>query len=654
MKMSQGLFVIVLMITSLSATRVTAADDSKLPPLIPREVLFGNPVKASPKISPDGTRLAYLAPSDKNVLNVWVRTLGQTNDTMVTQDTHRGIRNYSWAENNRQILYVQDLGGDENWHLYAADLESKIVRDLTPFQGVRAQNLLDDKHFPNEILIGLNMRDRRVFDMYRIDLQTGAVVLDTRNPGDVVGWITDDQFQIRGAMAANPKDGSKIFRVRESKEAPWRELVTWPFGENGGPWGFTQDGKAVYLETSLGSDTTRLVKMEVATGKEIEELAQHPKVDVGGGIMHPDTRRVQAVSFNFLKKEWQVLDPAVKKDVEILQATVKDGEFSLLNRDHADQTWVVSYNVDNGPVPYYIYHRDSQKAEFLFFNQPALSEFVLARQQPVVIKARDGFELVSYLTMPPGVPAKNLPMVLLVHGGPWARDAWGFNPTAQWLANRGYACLQVNFRGSAGFGKAFLNAGNLEWGVGKMQHDLTDAVRWAVAKGVADPERVCIFGGSYGGYAALAGLAFTPELYACGVDIVGPSHIKTLFEAIPPYWAPIKKELVLRVGDVEADDELNRRISPFYHADKIKDPLIIAQGANDPRVNIRESDQIVEAMRDKGLPVTYIVYTDEGHGFARPENRLDFYGRVDEFLAKHLGGRAEPWKELKGSSASAR
>jgi dipeptidyl aminopeptidase/acylaminoacyl peptidase len=279
---------------------------------------------------------------------------------------------------------------------------------------------------------------------------------------------------------------------------------------------------------------------------------------------------------------------------------------------------------------------------------------MLAPMEPVVITARDGFELVSYLTLPVGVEAKNLPLVLNVHGGPWARDGWGYDPEAQWFANRGYATLQVNFRGSAGFGKKFLNAGNGQWGVGTMQHDLTDAVKWAIAKGIADPKKVCIYGGSYGGYATLAGLVFTPDLYACGVDIVGPSNIKTLLAAIPPYWAPMKKMFTLRVGDVEADETLNTKISPLFHASNIKVPLIVAQGANDPRVNIREADQIVKAMRDKGLPVTYVVYTDEGHGFARPNNRLDFYGRVDEFLAKHLGGRAEPWTQIEGTSADVR
>ncbi|MCG6963640.1 MAG: S9 family peptidase [Acidobacteria bacterium] len=626
---------------------------AELPPLIPREVLFGNPVKAAPRISPDGTRLAYLAPSKDGVLNVWVRTIGKTDDTQVTNDTHRGIRIHFWAEDGRHLIYLQDLNGDENWHVYSVDLDSKVVRDLTPFQGIRAQQVMLDKHHPNQMLVGLNLRDRRVFDIYRVDLTTGAIVIDTQNPGDVMGWITDPDFRIRAAWAMNPMDGSQVLRIRDGQDAPWREVLKLPFGEDGGPVSFTADGKAMYVESSLGSDTTRLIKIDTASGKELQQLAVNPKADVGFEMVQPDSRTIQAVSFEYTKPEWKVLDPSVKDDFDAL-ARVQRGFFFVTSRDRADRIWIVVYDVDDGSPAYYAYDRDTKKAEFLFKTRPDLDGYQLARRQPVVITTRDGAEMVGYLTLPLGVPDKGLPFVLNVHGGPWARDSWGYDGEAEWFANRGYATLQVNFRGSAGFGKKFLNAGNLGWGVGVMQHDLTDAVKWAISKGIADPKRVCIYGGSYGGYATLAGLVFTPDLYACGVDIVGPSNIKTLFEAIPPYWAPFKKEFVLRVGDVENDEALNKKISPLFHVDAIKAPLIIAQGAHDPRVNIREAKQIVDAMRAKGLPVTYVVYTDEGHGFARPENRLDFYGRVDEFLAKELGGRSEPWKKVEGSAAEVR
>lgn len=626
---------------------------AQLPPLIPREVLFGNPVKASPQISPDGTRLSYLAPSDKGVLNVWVKTIGKEDDAMVTNDTHRGIRFHVWAETGNHILYIQDVGGDENFHVYAADLATRVVRDLTPFQGIRAQGILTDKHHPNQILVGLNLRDRRLFDMHRIDLTTGAVIPDTVNPGDVLGWMTDASFQIRGAMAMNPLDGSTTLRVRDTVASEWRDLATWPFGENGGGVAFTADGKGIIATSSLGSDTTRLVVLDAASGKELSTLASNPRCDVGGVMIHPDTRAIQAVGFNYMRNEWTVLDPSIAKDFQAL-TELHRGDFGIVSRTRADDRWLVAYTVDNGPVAWYAWDRSEQRGELLFVNQPELEKYTLAAMEPVVITARDGLELVSYLTLPVGVEHRKLPLVLNVHGGPWARDGWGYRPEAQWLANRGYATLQVNFRGSTGFGKQFLNAGNLQWGVGTMQHDLTDAVKWAVEKGIADPKRVCIYGGSYGGYATLAGLTFTPELYACGVDIVGPSNVKTLLAAIPPYWAPMRATFRLRVGDVENDEEFNRKISPYYHAGNVRAPLIIAQGANDPRVNIHESDQMVEAMRARELPVTYVVYPDEGHGFARPENRLDFYGRVDEFLATHLGGRAEPWREVPGAAVELR
>jgi dipeptidyl aminopeptidase/acylaminoacyl peptidase len=638
-------------IACLAVTPLMAASPDV--PLIPRDILFGNPVKAAPRISPCGARLAYLAPSDKGVLNVWVRTIGKEDDAQVTNDTHRGIRIYFWAQDGKHLCYLQDLNGDENWHVYSVELETKMVRDLTPFQGVRAANVLTDKKFPSQMLVGLNLRDRRVFDMYRIDLATGAVVLDTQNPGDVLGWVTDSGFQIRACQAQNPRDASTIVRVRDGKDAPWRDLVVLPFGENGGVVDFAADGKSLYFTTSMGADTTRLVRVDAASGKELETIARDPKSDLSDVIIHPDSKKVQAVAFNYLKNEWRVLDPDIKADFEAL-GRIGRGEFYLSDRDSADKTWLVTYQVDDGPVGYYIYDRNAKKADLLFVNRPELAKYKLARREPMVIKARDGFQLVSYLTLPVGAKAKNLPLVLNVHGGPWARDGWGYDPEAQWFANRGYACLQVNFRGSAGFGKKFLHAGDRQWGVGAMQHDLSDAVKWAVAKGIADPKKVCIYGGSYGGYATLAGLVFTPELYACGVDIVGPSNIKTLLESIPPYWAPFKKEMILQVGDVENDEAFNKKISPLFHADNIRVPLIVAQGANDPRVNIREADQIVAAMRAKSLPVTYVVYTDEGHGFARPNNRLDFYGRVDEFLAKQLGGRCEPWQKVEGAAAEVR
>jgi len=640
-----------LLAATAVAGLVPAPARSALPPLVPREIFLGNPVKTAPRISPDGTRLTYLAPSPQNVLNVWLRTVGKSDDRMITNDVKRGIRSHFWAEDGRHVLYLQDVNGNENFHLYSVDLETSEARDLTPHEGVRATNVALDRRHPGEVLVGLNLRDRKVFDMHRVDLATGGSKLDTQNPGDVAGWSTDADFVIRAATAQNSSDGSSIVRVRDSATSPWRDLLTFPAEENGGFVDFAPDGKSAYVETSIGSDVTRLVRVDLATGRELEELAKDPRCDVGSIVVNDLTHRVEAVGFNYLRNEWKVMDPAVAADFAALRK-VRDGDFSIVSRDQADHTWVVAYLVDDGPVAFYAYDRASRKPSFLFVTQPALEKATLAKREPVIIPARDGLPLVSYLTVPAGVPRKNLPMVLLVHGGPWARDNWSFDPTAQWLANRGYAVLQVNFRASTGLGKKFLHAGDLQWG-GTMQHDLTDAVKWAVDRGIADPKRVAIMGGSYGGYATLAGLTFTPEVYACGVDIVGPSNLRTLLASIPPYWSTLRKTFDIRMGEVDKDSLLNYRCSPLFHVENIRAPLIIGQGKNDPRVNVRESEQIVAAMRARNLPVEYVVYADEGHGFARPENRMDFYGRVEIFLAKHIGGRAEPWVEVKGAAAQA-
>jgi dipeptidyl aminopeptidase/acylaminoacyl peptidase len=622
---------------------------AELPDLIPRSVLFGNPQKSGLQISPDGQRLAYLAPSSQGVLNVWVQTVGKEDAVQVTNDTHRGIHSYGWIADGRRLAYIQDNAGDENYHLYSVDLQTKIVRDLTPFQGIRAQNFILNKKFPDQVLVGLNLRNRQLFDMYRINLNTGAAELDTENPGTVIGWSADDTFTIRAATIMNPMDGSTVIRVREAKDKPWRDLMAFPFGENGNLIDFSLDGQTAHIISSLGSDTTRLIQVDLATGKEIRVIASNRQCDVGGVIIHPDRHEVQAVVYNYLMPSYTILDASIKDDFAFLQKA-HPGVVGFNGRDNSDQKWIVSYMVEDGPVSYYIYTRSTKTLDFVFEHRPDLKKYKLAKMQPVVIKARDGFELVSYLSLPVGLKPVKLPLVLLVHGGPWSRDSWGYDGYVQFLANRGYAVLLVNFRGSSGFGKKFLNAGDREWGVGKMQQDLTDAVKWAIKQGYADPAKVAIMGGSYGGYATLAGLTFTPELYCCGVDIYGPSHIKTLLQSIPPYWAPMKKMFMLRVGDVEKDEAFDKKISPIFHVDSIRAPLIIGQGKNDARVNIRESDQIVEAIRARNLPVKYIVYADEGHGFARPENNLDFMGHVDEFLAKYLGGRFEPYQKVKGSS----
>ncbi|MBI4462785.1 MAG: S9 family peptidase, partial [Acidobacteria bacterium] len=479
---------------------------AQLPELIPRDVLLGNPERAAPQLSPDGKKLAYLAP-DKGVLNVWVRTVGQTDDQVVTADKKRGIRIFFWQEDSEHILYMQDFEGDENWHLYQANLKTKLTRDLTPFQGIQARPHDPDPDFPDQILVEINARDRRLHDVHRIDLKTGAVELDTENPGDVAGWTADNDLQVRAAHIFTP-DGGTLIRVRDGNDDPWRDFQRWSADETfGGVVGFTPDNKGVRLISSVDANAARLVEVDLATGKTTV-LAEDPQYDVGGVMVHPRTRKVEAVQFIRARREWQILDKSLQADFDALKK-VRDGDFSVSSRDLADKTWLVSYIVDDGPVSYYAYDRTSKQATLLFTNRPQLEKYKLAKMKPISYQVRDGLTIHGYLTLPVGVEPKNLPMVLNVHGGPWGRDVWGLDNEAQWLANRGYAVLQVNFRGSTGYGKKFVNAGDREW-AGRMHDDLIDGVNWAIQQGYADPKKTCIMGGSYGGYATLVGVAFTP------------------------------------------------------------------------------------------------------------------------------------------------
>jgi dipeptidyl aminopeptidase/acylaminoacyl peptidase len=624
-----------------------AAVRAELPPLIPRTVLFGNPEKMGPQLSPDGKQLAYVAPDKRNVLQVWLRTVGKDDDRVLTADKKRGIRIFFWAYDGEHLIYLQDKDGDENHHVHAVNLKTSADRDLTPFKGVKAMIVDVDPVAPRELLVGLNEKDRKKFDVYRVPLAGGEPRLDTDNPGNIVGWTADAKFQIRAASARTPDGGSDLL-VREAPDKEWKKIRHWGPEEEGHPVLFPEDGNILYMIANHDADTSRLLKLDLATGKE-EVVAEDPEYDVGGVLVHPTKRTIQAVSFNRDKVTWKVLDPDIAADFQAL-AKIRPGQFKVTSRDLADKTWLVAYTTDDGPVYYYAYDRGTKQGKLLFSHQPKLEGLALAHMEPISFPARDGLTIHGYLTTPVGVPAKNLPTVLLVHGGPWARDAWGFDPMAQWLANRGYAVLQVNYRGSSGYGKKFLNAGNREW-ARKMHHDLLDGVTWLEKKGVADPKKVAIMGGSYGGYATLVGLAFSPDVFACGVDIVGPSNLVSLLKTIPPYWGPMKALFTKRVGDLEKEEGFLKERSPLFYVDRIKAPLLIGQGANDPRVKQAESDQIYEALKKAGRDVQYVIYADEGHGFARPENRLHFYALAEAFLGKHLGGRVEPVGEIKGHSA---
>jgi len=615
--------------------------------LIPRQVLFGNPERVSPALSPDGTMLAWLAPRD-GVLNVWVAPANDGSRDgdgidwaaarVVTDDTDRGIRQFAWAHDGRHLLYLQDTGGDENWRLHDVDLQTMQRRDLTPFEGVHTQIIAMEKKFPTDVLVGLNLDNPQLHDVYRLDLVTGELVKEGENPG-FAGWLADTQLVVRGAIAPKP-DGGMTVLVRDDPAADWRPLLEVPPDDalTTDLFSFSADGLSVLAASSVDTDTARLVRIDLATGAT-EVLAEDPEADVDGARLHPDTKEPQIVTFRKDRTEYLVLDPDVADDLTAIRA-LHHGDPGLLNRDHADSTWLLGFTNDSGPVPFYSFDRAAKQGRFLFEHQPALSQYQLASMEPFSFTARDGLTIHGYVTFPPEAGRSALPAVLNVHGGPWARDYWGFNPEAQWLANRGYLCVQVNYRGSTGYGKGFVNAGDREW-AGKMHDDLLDAVAHITGQGWADPGRVAIYGGSYGGYAALVGATFTPDVFRCAVDIVGPSNLKTLIETVPPYWAPMIAQFHRRLGDPEKDADFLWSRSPLSRASAIRIPLLIAQGANDPRVKQAESEQIVAALTAAGIDHEYMLFPDEGHGFAKPENRLKFYAAAERFLAKHLGGRSE-------------
>ncbi len=509
-------------------------------PLIPREVLFGNPSRRSPLISPDGTRLAYLAPSD-GVLNVWVKTIGAGDDKVVTADKLRGIRQYFWAENGEQIIYLQDSGGDENWHVYAVPARGGEARDLTPIEKVQAQIIAVERKFPDQILVGLNDRDPQLHDVYRVELKSGKRTLVCQNDIGAVGWIADHRLRVRAAQVLTP-DGGGALMHRPGGSGSWKELARWGAEDmfTTGPMSFAGDDQSLYMLSSVGSNTTELRSLDTRSGAE-KALASDPEADVTATLIDPVSHEVLAVGFTRARLEWKVLDEKLAADFAALRV-LGDGDAQVVSADSGNRTWLVAIDNDDGPQRYYSYDRASKRGSFLFSARPELESLDLAQMKPVSYQARDGLTVSGYLTLPRGVPAADLPVVVYPHGGPWARDVWGFEPTAQWLANRGYAVLQPNFRGSTGYGKKFLNAADREWG-GKMQDDLTDGTRWLVDQGIADPARICIMGGSYGGYATLMGLVKEPSLYACGVDIVGVANLITWMNNIPPYWIPFRHVL---------------------------------------------------------------------------------------------------------------
>jgi dipeptidyl aminopeptidase/acylaminoacyl peptidase len=629
------------------------SDGSQLqsPPteLIPRRTIFGNPDRVRARISPDGSQIAFVAPRN-GVLNVWVAPYDDLDAARpVTEDRRRGIVEFSWAYTSRHLLYTQDKNGDEDDHVYCVTLATGDVHDLTPVERIAARIEAISEHFPDEILVGINDRDQRFFhDIYRVNIETGDRRMVQQNPG-FGGFLIDEQFQVRFAVTTSESGGMLILRRDDAGEWVESESIDAVDAMTTSPVGFDESGNLLYWIDSRGRDTSALVSVDLKSGAR-QLLAEDPRADLGSVLVDPAQKHVQAASFTYARTEWKVLDPAIQPDFDFLR-TVAPGELQITSRSLDDRRWTVAYLVDSGPARFYLYEREPKRAiRYLFSSNSVLESLPLVPMNAVTIPTRDQLELVAYLSLPKesdprqtGRPAQPVPMVLSVHGGPWARDEWGYDPEHQLWANRGYAVLAVNYRGSTGFGKSFINRANQQW-AGTMHDDLVDAVQWAIEQKIAQPDKVAIMGGSYGGYATLVGLTLTPRLFACGVDIVGPSNLVTLLENPPPYWMPQMPVMKLRVGDVATEE--GRRFlesrSPLFHVDKIERPLLIAQGANDPRVKRVEADQIVAAMRQRSIPVTYMLFLDEGHGFAIPENRFAFYAVTEAFLQQHLGGRAEP------------
>jgi dipeptidyl aminopeptidase/acylaminoacyl peptidase len=626
----------------------TAGHTAAAAPLIPREALFGNPTRSQGLLSPDGKWLSWLAP-DNGVLNIWLAPRDNPDAARVmTSSTDRPIRQHFWAPDAGSLMYIQDKGGDENFLLYQIDLVTGKETTLTPFENTRVDIIGASDTIKDRILVGLNNRDPQFHDAYMLDLGTGDLTLVYEN-NSYAGFMADDTLTLRMAMRQNEAGGTDYFSIEDNAVAdtPF-ETTAMEDSLTTAPAGYTTDGSILYWLDSRGRNTAALYAQDTATGARTM-VAEDDKADLGGTIRDQETGVVQAYSVNYLRNEWTAIDAGLGASLDWLDERL-EGDFGISSRTDDDATWIVWNDPLTAPTATYIYDRTAETLEPFYTSRPELEGAPLQPMHPVEIASRDGLTLPSYLTLPPGSdsdgdgrPDAEVPMVLLVHGGPWARDGYGFSSGVQWLANRGYAVLQVNFRGSTGFGKDFLNAANKQWGL-SMHDDLIDATDWAIAQGITSADQVAIMGGSYGGYATLAGLAFTPDKFACGVDIVGPSNLETLLGTIPPYWAPMVKIFHERMGDPGTAEGLAllRAASPLYSANKIIRPLLILQGANDPRVKQAESDQIVEAMKQAGIPVTYVLYPDEGHGFAKPTNNIAYTAITENFLASCLGGRSEP------------
>jgi dienelactone hydrolase len=613
------------------------------PPIIERSVLFGNPVRFQGRLSPDGMQMSFRAPLE-GVMNLWVGDRGDFSSVKaITNDKGRGIPSHFWALDSKHVLYIQDQGGDENWHLYSVDLASGDTIDLTPYEGVQAQMLAQSEKMPGIAIVGMNDRDPKWHDVYSVELATGERTLLSENDG-FASILVDNELKVRMATKSTPSGGQEVFTRSDDDwellfEIAFEDVLTTII------LGFDEANKGIYMLDSRNRNTAALVHMNLSD-QALTSVAGSDQVDISSVLIDPRTHQPFAYALDLIKPEWHAINLEFKEVIARFNSQLSGGS-QVLAQSLNNQFWTVYTDESDSSPVYKVFDASTGELSELFVTNPKLNELTLAKMHGVVIPSRDGKDLVSYLTLPvesdpdgDGVPSSPVPMVMLVHGGPWGRDTYGYAPTVQWLANRGYGVLQVNFRSSTGFGKSFVNAGNEQWGRA-MHDDLLDGKYWAVEQGITTADKVAIMGGSYGGYATLAGLAFTPDEFSCGVDIVGPSNLATLLGSIPPYWESFKQVFARAIGDPETEkgQSLLKERSPLTEVDNINKPLLIGQGANDPRVKQAESDQIVDAMKKKGIPVTYVLYPDEGHGFQKPENNLSFFAVAEAFLAECQGGR---------------
>ena len=603
--------------------------------LIPMEDFFKNPERTSFEISPDGNHIAYLQ-SWQNRLNVYVQKVDHDdNPVRITDSIHRDIQWFGWA-NNHRIAYIQDKDGDENWQAYAVGIDGSNFLALTPFEGTRVGLVDGLEEDDDHALIALNRRDKKISDVYRLNINTAELKLIAENPGNITRWLTDNDGNLRVAVATDGANKTLLYRKSESD--PFKAIITTDFKSAVRPLFFTFDNRYLYVSSNIDRDKQAIYRYDIENGKHLELIYQNPEADVYHLMRSKKRKVITGVSYTTTRHEFHFFDEERKKLQEMFENRLPGYEVYINNHSKDETKMIIRTYSDRSLGAFYYYDHLHKELKKLAEVSPWIKEDHMAEMQPIQYQSRDGLTIHGYLTLPRGIAPQNLPLVVNPHGGPWARNRWGFNPEVQFLANRGFAVLQVNFRGSTGYGKAFWQAGFREWGR-KMLDDVTDGVQWLIKEGVADPERIGIYGGSFGGYTALAGLAFTPDLYACGVDYVGISNIFTWFNSIPAYWEPARQMLFEMVGDPEKDRELLRAASPLFHAAKIKVPLFVAQGANDPRVKKAESDQIVEAVKKQGIEVQYMVKDNEGHGFRNQENRFEFYRAMEVFFAKHIGSK---------------